>query len=215
MITATLEQMKAFGMCDETLAAHEKYMQDNNLSEITFDQGLAMDKSLGRRDWMIWALERKPLMAKFLNYTIPDDEAAADAALLKDLQTGQPTGAFQFNNIQYNNLASAQAAVTAAKNEKMQQALTLTVINRVTITDEQHETWVAINVDTEIEPSEGNWCYKVFNHVTGQYLTVSTLAEAKTTRQSLAQKDVDNTEFTIFLISRHPDFLNDVILVPI
>lgn len=215
MIKGTLEQIKAFGMCDPGFAAHEQYMVENNLTEMTFDEAVALDKRAGRRDWAIFAYEKKPLLAQAVGYVIPPEEAAADAAYLQSLKDGVPTGKYRFCGQNYDDLQSAQNAKQEHDAKYFQESLDLTLVNLAVLDENEHEVWTVANLDTAVEPTSGVWSYKVFNHSTGTYVNTSSLEEARTTRQTLAAQSTMHPKESIYAINIHADFPNSPILIPI
>lgn len=215
MIKGNFEQIKLFGMCDEALAAHQKFMLDNNLTEMTFDQAVEVDKNSGKLEWLVYAYEYKPELAKLCRYTIPPEEAAADAALLAELKTGVFTGKYQFMGQEYDNIELAKNAKQQFLAEETVRIEPLIKFNLVT-TQDGHETWSVIDdLNDPAIPVGPEYSYGVFNPRTGTYVFGSTIEEAKIKKQEVIQDNLNSTPSPIFAINKHPWFPNSPILFPV
>lgn len=208
MIKGTLEQMEAFGMCGQGLEGYAQHLKENNITEITFEDSIQFDISCGRRDWAIWGYEKKPLMAKALNYVIPAEEAAADAIILQELKTGVPTGIYSFNNQEYDTLDLAKNAkeqFLAEKRLKIEPLITTILVTN----QDGHETWDPVDLNDASIPVGDQYSYGVFNPATGQHIFASSVDEAKSKKEETILENVNSQPVPIFSINKHKWFLNN------
>lgn len=214
MIKGTLAQIRAFGMCDPGFAAHEQYMVENNLTELTFDESVELDRRAGRRDWMIFAYENKSRLAQAAGYVIPPEEAAADAVLLNELKTGTPTGSYYFKGQEYETLELAKDAREEFLQENRLRVEPLVNAILVTIQD-GHTSWDPIHLNDPSIPVGSEYSYGVFNNLTGQYAFVDTIDAAKLKTEEIIQENFNTLKTTIYSVSKHPWFPDSPILFPV
>lgn len=217
----TLKQIITGNTCQPAVDVLTKYFTENNLTEISFDEVISLYKSLKKREWIIWAYNNKKVFAKLINYTIPEEEANADAIALADLFSGNPTGNYKVLDTIYPSLDAAKEVAENTLQNLIQQnlpkALGYATACLEVLNEDGTTTWSPIELQSAVEPTSGTWCYQVFNHLKGVHGKADTLAEAVALQQSLALQEAtyNSAKPNIQVEYLHPDYPNEPYYKPL
>ena len=210
-LMVSMDVIKNGNTCEPAVAELIKYFQENNISEISFDDVIAHWKLLGRRDWAIWAYQNKKVFEQLVNYNVSQEEITADEAQENYLNSLNLIG-YRVNNVDYSTLEDAQNARQQQLANLKDEMEPLVVCNLEVIDANGDATWTIVDLDNLDLPTNAN--VKIFNPTSGQYVSCTTLEEAILKRNEfiVLVSDSMNGSARIAKVMSHPDFPNEQIL---
>lgn len=196
--------------CEPAIDEMAKYFEENNISEIAFEDVIAHWKKIQRRDWAIWAYENKKKFEELVEYNNTQAEIEADLTEVAYLNTLNHIG-YVVHTAVYPTIEEAQIARQQRLADLKEEIEPLVVCNLETTNANGDATWTVVDLDN-LEPQlSGN--IKVFNPVTGQYVTCTNVQEALLVRNEFIVVTTDHMHITTKIAKalQHPDYPDEII----
>lgn len=186
-----------------------RYAEERGLTELSFDETIAHWKALGKRGWAVWLYKNKAMFEKLANQQATPEEEATYSADLQYLE--QQIEAYQVNGIVYKTIEEAEAARQKELDLLKPEAEALVVCSFELINENGDSTWVNVDLDDFVAPTDTQYKIKVFNPVHGIYDDCDSLEQALIKRNENMVLVSDHTfgKSAIKTVFVHPNFIND------
>ena len=175
--------------CDPAVQELIKYFEENNITEASFDEIVSYWKSIKRRDWALWAYQNKTVFEQLVNYTPSQNENIVDAQNIDELNKLDFVG-YVINGVVFNTLEEAQQEKHLKFSKLTEKVESIVVCSLETVHENGDVTWVTVDLD-ELNVSN-NSNIKVFNPITGQYITNNTYQDALSQRNIIINNTIES-----------------------
>lgn len=193
MRNITLQIAEQAGTCGDALVELERYITNNNITAVSFDEVIAYWKQIDRRDWAYWAYTNKHEFEKLVGAVTTPETLVAHQADIASLSKTKLLG-YAVNGVIYPTLEEAKAAQNKNILETIPKAAELIHINLGYTSNDGHEVWATTTLETFIEP-EGGWVLYLVNPLTGERRQFTDISSAKIFYEQVV-RDILNTQFS-------------------